>query len=107
MNQGGFGMDALWNDDFHHAALAALSGHNEAYYMDYNGSAQEFLSAAKWGYLYQGQRYKWQKRRRGFGRHGPAADGPWSTSCRTTTRSPTAAAGSASTWSPARASSRR
>ena len=62
---GGYGMDANWNDDFHHAALAALSGHNEAYYMDYNGSAQELLSAAKWGYLYQGQRYKWQKRRRG------------------------------------------
>lgn len=63
---GGFGMDANWNDDFHHAALVALSGHNEAYYMDYNGSAQEFLSSAKWGYLFQGQRYKWQKRRRGF-----------------------------------------
>jgi maltooligosyltrehalose trehalohydrolase len=63
--QGGYGLDALWNDDFHHTALVALSGHNEAYYMDYNGSAQEFLSAAKWGYLFQGQRYKWQKRRRG------------------------------------------
>ncbi len=65
VTDGGYGLDALWNDDFHHAALCALSGHNEAYYMDYNGSAQEFLSCAKWGYLYQGQRYKWQKRRRG------------------------------------------
>ncbi len=65
LSAGGFGMDANWNDDFHHAALVALSGHNEAYYMDYNGSAQEFLSCAKWGYLFQGQRYKWQKRRRG------------------------------------------
>jgi maltooligosyltrehalose trehalohydrolase len=62
---GGYGLDALWNDDFHHTALVALSGHNEAYYADYNGSAQEFLSSAKWGYLFQGQRYKWQKRRRG------------------------------------------
>ena len=65
VDQGGYGLDALWNDDFHHTALVALSGHNEAYYTDYNGSAQEFLSSAKWGYLYQGQHYRWQKRRRG------------------------------------------
>jgi maltooligosyltrehalose trehalohydrolase len=63
--QGGFGMDALWNDDFHHSARVVLSGHNEAYYSDYRGSPQEFISAAKWGYLYQGQRYRWQKKRRG------------------------------------------
>ena len=71
-DHGGYGLDALWNDDFHHTALVALSGHNEAYYMDYNGSAQEFLSSAKWGYLFQGQRYRWQKRRRGT----PAMDLP-------------------------------
>jgi len=62
---GGCGMDALWNDDFHHAALVAISGHDEAYYTDTPGTPQEFISAAKWGYLYQGQRYKWQKKRRG------------------------------------------
>ena len=62
---GGFGMDALWNDDFHHSAVAALTGHNEAYYTDYRGSAQEFISAAKWGFLYQGQHYNWQHQRRG------------------------------------------
>ena len=71
-NRGGYGMDALWNDDFHHAAMVALSGHNEAYYTDYLGKAQEFISSAKWGYLYQGQRYKWQKKRRGT----PALDLP-------------------------------
>jgi maltooligosyltrehalose trehalohydrolase len=62
---GGFGMDALWNDDFHHSAMVALTGHAEAYYSDYKGLPQEFISAAKWGYLYQGQRYKWQEQRRG------------------------------------------
>jgi maltooligosyltrehalose trehalohydrolase len=64
-DQGGYGLDALWNDDFHHSALVALTGRNEAYYTDYLGTAQEFVSAAKWGYLYQGQRYTWQKKRRG------------------------------------------
>lgn len=62
---GGYGMDALWNDDFHHSAVVALTAHNEAYYTDYLGTPQEFVSAAKYGYLYQGQFYKWQKKRRG------------------------------------------
>jgi maltooligosyltrehalose trehalohydrolase len=61
----GFGLDALWNDDFHHTARVALTGHNEAYYTDYRGTPQELLSAVRWGFLYQGQHYKWQKKRRG------------------------------------------
>ena len=64
-DKGGYGLDALWNDDFHHAAMVRLSGHTEAYYKDYRGQAQEFVSAAKWGFLYQGQWYSWQKKRRG------------------------------------------
>jgi maltooligosyltrehalose trehalohydrolase len=68
----GFGMDALWNDDLHHSAHVALTGHNDAYYTDYEGTAQEFVSAMKYGYLYQGQWYKWQGKRRGT----PAFDLP-------------------------------
>jgi maltooligosyltrehalose trehalohydrolase len=70
--EGGYGLDALWNDDFHHSALVALTGRNEAYYSDYLGNPQEFVSAAKYGYLYQGQWYKWQSQRRG----APALDLP-------------------------------
>ena len=64
-DQGGDGFDGLWNDDFHHTALVALTGSREAYYTDYKGTPQEFVSAAKYGFLYQGQRYRWQKKRRG------------------------------------------
>jgi maltooligosyltrehalose trehalohydrolase len=72
--QAGYGIDGLWNDDFHHAALVALRGRNEAYYSDYKGCAQELLSAAKYGYLYQGQWSQWQGKRRGT----PARDiPPW------------------------------
>jgi maltooligosyltrehalose trehalohydrolase len=63
--EGGYGLDALWNDDFHHSALVALTGRNEAYYSDYLGNPQEFVSAAKYGYLYQGQWYRWQGQSRG------------------------------------------
>lgn len=63
--QGGYNFSAVWNDDFHHSAMVAITGRNEAYYTDYMGKAQEFISLIKYGYLYQGQWYKWQKKRRG------------------------------------------
>jgi len=63
--RGGLGLDALWNDDYHHSAVVALTGHREAYYCDYQGRPQEFVSAAKHGFLYQGQWYRWQANRRG------------------------------------------
>jgi maltooligosyltrehalose trehalohydrolase len=63
--EGGFGMDALWNDDWHHSAMVAATGRDEAYYADYRGTASEFVAAAKYGFLYQGQWYTWQHQRRG------------------------------------------
>jgi len=63
--QHGYGLDMVWNDDWHHSALVALMAQDEAYFTDYRGSAQEFVSAAKYGFLYQGQWYRWQQQRRG------------------------------------------
>jgi maltooligosyltrehalose trehalohydrolase len=63
--EGGFGLDGLWNDDFHHTCVVALVGRREAYYQDYRGSVQELVSCAKYGFLYQGQYYAWQKKGRG------------------------------------------
>ena len=63
--QGGFGVDALWNDDFHHTSMVAMTGRADAYYSDYRGFAQEFVSTLKRGFLYQGQCYSWQKNARG------------------------------------------
>lgn len=62
---GGCELDALWNDDFHHSARVAVTGRHEAYYSEYRGTPQELISAVKWGYLFQGQRYDWQNSRRG------------------------------------------
>ncbi len=64
-DQGGLGLDALWNDDFHHTARVALSGRKEAYFQDYAGRPQELVSAIRHGFLYQGQRYAWQRQPRG------------------------------------------
>jgi len=65
-SQGGDDLDALWNDDWHHTAIVALTGNRDAYYTDYLGTPQEFISAAKYGYLFQGQPYVWQGAPRGY-----------------------------------------
>ncbi len=70
--RGGHGFDATWNEDFHHAARVALTGRREAYLTDYRGEPQEFISLARRGFLYQGQPYRWQNKRRGT----PALDLP-------------------------------
>ena len=58
-------LDAMWNDDWHHSTAVALTGRAEAYYSDYRGNAQELVSMARLGFLFQGQYYRWQKQRRG------------------------------------------
>jgi maltooligosyltrehalose trehalohydrolase len=70
VDEGGRGLDMMWNDDFHHSAVVALTGRREAYYSDHRGSPQELLSAAKHGFLFQGQRYAWQGKRRGTSTRG-------------------------------------
>jgi maltooligosyltrehalose trehalohydrolase len=64
-SEGGDDLDGVWNDDFHHSAIVALVGQQGAYYTDYLGAPQEFISAAKYGYLFQGQPYSWQQAARG------------------------------------------
>ena len=72
--QGGDDLDGLWNDDFHHSSVVALTGRNEAYYSDYLGAPQEFISAAKHGFLYQGQALSWRKVLRGTAAFGIAPE---------------------------------
>lgn len=73
VEEGGFGLDAMWNDDFHHSAMVAATGRREAYYHDYSGTAQELVSASLRGFLYQGQYYPWQQYLRGSPLRGSPA----------------------------------
>jgi maltooligosyltrehalose trehalohydrolase len=69
-NKGGDGLDGMWNDDFHHSAVVALTGQKVGYFSDYSGRPQEFISAAKHGFLYQGQALSWRKALRGTSTFG-------------------------------------
>jgi maltooligosyltrehalose trehalohydrolase len=65
LDEGGCGLDALWNDDFEHTARVALTGCTDGYFHDYPASPQAFVSALERGFLYQGQIYAWQRNTRG------------------------------------------
>jgi maltooligosyltrehalose trehalohydrolase len=69
IDQGGFGLDGVWNDDYHHACRVAATGHAEFYYADYAGTPQELISVNKWGYLFQGQYASAAGRHRGTPAH--------------------------------------
>lgn len=63
--KGGAGLDAMWNDDFHHSARVALTSQHDGYLNDYRGRAQELLAAVRHNFLFQGQRSPWQRKARG------------------------------------------
>lgn len=51
---GGYGMDAQWSDDFHHALHVALTGEQEGYYADFNGLA-DLAAALQQAFVYDGR----------------------------------------------------
>jgi maltooligosyltrehalose trehalohydrolase len=73
-HEGGFGLDGAWNDDLHHTLRVALTGHSPAYYVAHEGRAQELVSAARHGFLFQGQSQGAERGHRGTSTRGLA---PW------------------------------
>jgi maltooligosyltrehalose trehalohydrolase len=63
-NAGGLGMDAQWNDDFHHALHAAVTGERRGYYVDF-GRVEDLARAMSDGFVYQGQYSTHRGRRHG------------------------------------------
>lgn len=61
---GGYGLDALWNDDFHHALHTLLTGEKRGYYQDF-GSIEDLAKSFTQGYVYTGQYSTFRRRRHG------------------------------------------
>ncbi len=61
---GGYGLDAVWSDDFHHAVHAFFTGERQGYYQDF-GDPQQIAQALREGYVFQGQRFGFWNRPRG------------------------------------------
>jgi maltooligosyltrehalose trehalohydrolase len=63
-SQGGYGLQAHWSDDFHHALHRFFTGETDGYYGDFNGLA-DVARALREGYVYQGQFSPFRGRRHG------------------------------------------
>jgi maltooligosyltrehalose trehalohydrolase len=62
--RGGYGFAAQWNDDFHHAVHAALTGESGGYYEDF-GKVSQIARALTSGYVYQGEYSRYRLRSHG------------------------------------------
>ncbi len=60
----GYGLDAAWNDDFHHAIHTLLTSDRQGYYADF-GSAAQLACAFSEGFVYSGQHSEYRGRRHG------------------------------------------
>ena len=71
-DEGGYGLDAQWSDDFHHALHTLLTGEREGYYGDFGGLGH-MARAFTDGFVYSGQSSEYRRRRHGNpSRHLPA-----------------------------------
>jgi len=61
---GGYGLDAQWNDDFHHSLHVLLTSERNGYYQDY-GQLQDLTKAFQEGFVYSGQYSHYRQRRHG------------------------------------------
>jgi len=68
-NEGGFGLDAVWSDDFHHSIHTFLTKENRGYYQDY-GDPEKIVKALNEGFVFQGQHYRFWRASRGSSTEG-------------------------------------
>jgi maltooligosyltrehalose trehalohydrolase len=62
---GGYGLDAVWNDDFHHQARRVLAGDADGYFVDFSRSTRDLATVLRRGWLYTGQRSQYFGEMRG------------------------------------------
>jgi maltooligosyltrehalose trehalohydrolase len=62
--KGGYGLDAQWNDDFHHCLHALLTKEQDGYYQDF-GDIHQMVKALREGFVYTGQYSSFRRRRHG------------------------------------------
>jgi len=63
--RGGWGMDGVWADDFHHQIRRLLAGDHEGYFSDYAGTASDLAATIRRGWYYCGQYSRRRKKPRG------------------------------------------
>src|SRR5262249_42030338 len=54
-SEGGWDLDGVWADDWHHELRRLLAGDNEGYYRDYTGTVSDLVATLNQGWFYTGQ----------------------------------------------------
>jgi maltooligosyltrehalose trehalohydrolase len=62
---GGWGLDGVWADDFHHVVRRLLAGDSAGYYSDYTGTVAELARTIRQGWLFTGEHSRHMGERRG------------------------------------------
>ena len=52
---GGWGLDAVWADDFHHHTRRLSAGDRDGYYEDFSGTLADIATTIRQGWFYRGQ----------------------------------------------------
>ncbi|MBV9108024.1 MAG: malto-oligosyltrehalose trehalohydrolase, partial [Gemmatimonadetes bacterium] len=52
---GGWGLQGVWADDFHHQVRRLIAGDHEAYFADYAGTVPDLAETLRKGWFYEGQ----------------------------------------------------
>jgi len=71
---GGWGLDGIWSDDFHHQVRRAIAGDTDGYYSDFDGAAESIARTAREGWYFQGQYSRHYRKDRGTGPSGIPAE---------------------------------
>lgn len=61
---GGYGLDAQWNDDFHHSLHTLITGESNGYYKDF-GKTGYLEKAFREGFVYSGEYSEFREKRHG------------------------------------------
>jgi maltooligosyltrehalose trehalohydrolase len=73
LEEWGYDLSGLWNDEYHHALHVALTNEQNSYYQDFTG-IPDLAKALSNAYVYEGQYSKFRKKRHGNSFQGIALD---------------------------------
>ena len=71
--ESGWGLDAVWADDFHHQMRRLLAGDRDGYYRDFSGTTEDLATTLRQGWFYTGQYSEHRGKPRGTDPSGIAA----------------------------------
>jgi maltooligosyltrehalose trehalohydrolase len=55
VDEGGFGLDAVWADDLHHQLRRLAAGDREGYFSDFGGTVDDVVATLRRGWFFEGQ----------------------------------------------------